>query len=61
MAWTVRYDPDESLAIDTWLLGIRRELGRARLDKSEVIRALVKAARDRPEVREALLDELSTS
>lgn len=55
VALTVRFDPDEYNEIDEWLLSLRRELGRARLDKSEVVRALLLAARERADVRRALL------
>lgn len=60
VAWTIRYDPVESMEIDEWLLELRRELGRSRLDKSEVVRALVQAARQEPRVRRILLDILTT-
>ncbi|GAB3154922.1 hypothetical protein [Microbispora hainanensis] len=55
VALTVRFDPDEYTEIDEWLLSLRRELGRTKLDKSEVVRALLQAARERADVRRALL------
>lgn len=58
VAFTVRFDPDEALADDQFVLALRGELHRARLDKSEVVRALLAAARTMPEVRAALLDSL---
>lgn len=59
VAYTLRLDPDDALAVDTWILELRQELGRTRLDKSEVLRALLDLARQRPEVRRALLRALS--
>jgi hypothetical protein len=61
VAFTVRFDPDEALANDELVLSLRRELRRSRLDKAEVVRALLRAARTREDVRHALLDELVTS
>jgi hypothetical protein len=58
IALTVRFDPDEAYENDDFFLMLRRQLRRARLDKAEVVRALVRVARTRPEVRQALLDEL---
>lgn len=58
VAFTVRFDPEEYNDIDEWLLSLRRELGRSRLDKSEVVRALLSAARDRADVRRILLSIL---
>ncbi|TLP66531.1 hypothetical protein [Microbispora triticiradicis] len=55
VALTVRFAPDEYTDIDEWLLSLRRELGRTKLDKSEVVRALLQAARERADVRRALL------
>lgn len=57
-AFTVRFDPDESDEIDLWVLRLRRELGRRQLNKSEVVRALLDAARTDDGVREALLARL---
>lgn len=61
VALTVRFDPDEYTDIDEWLISLRRELGRRKLDKSEVVRALIQAARENAHVRKALLSILSTS
>ncbi|MFI7632408.1 hypothetical protein [Microbispora rosea] len=60
VALTVRFDPDEYTEIDEWLLTLRRELGRTKLDKSEVVRALLQAARERADVRRALLSILKS-
>jgi hypothetical protein len=59
VAFTVRFDPAEALADDQFVLSLRGELGRARLDKAEVVRVLLAAARTRPEVRAALVDGLT--
>jgi len=58
IALTVRFDPDESYENDDFFLMLQRQLRRGRLDKAEIVRALVRVARTRPEVRQALLDEL---
>lgn len=52
---TVRFDPDELLEIDAWLIGMRAETGR-RWDKAEVTRELFRMARaaDSP-LRHALI------
>ncbi|MGI5493899.1 hypothetical protein [Microtetraspora malaysiensis] len=59
VALTVRFDPAEYLDIEEWLIGLRRELGRSRLDKSEVVRALFQAARGNAAVRRALIATLA--
>lgn len=59
VAFTVRFDQAEALADDQFVLSLRGELGRARLDKAEVVRVLLAAARTRPEVRAALVDGLT--
>lgn len=59
VAFTVRFGPAEALADDQFVLSLRGELGRARLDKAEVVRVLLAAARTRPEVRAALVDGLT--
>jgi hypothetical protein len=60
VAFTVRFDPDEALQDDELVLALRRELRRSRLDKAEVVRTLLRAARSREDVRQALLEELLT-
>lgn len=51
----MRFDPDELLEIDAWLIGMRAETGR-RWDKAEVTRELFRMARaaDSP-LRHALI------
>jgi hypothetical protein len=58
VAFTVRFATEDALADDTFVLSLRRELHRRRLDKSEVVRALLTAAREVPEVRAALVASL---
>ena len=59
VAFTLRMTPSDAADLDEWVLSLRRDLGRTRLDKSEVLRALLTLARDRPDLRKALLDSLS--
>jgi hypothetical protein len=61
IAFTVRFDPAEAIEIDEWMMTLRRELGRARLDKSEVFRALVTLGREHPSTARALRRTLNGS
>ncbi|WP_327075685.1 hypothetical protein OG196_44125 (plasmid) [Kitasatospora purpeofusca] len=59
VALTVRVDPDEATAIDLWLLGLRDDAHRTRLDKAEAIRELLRLAREHEPTRRALLKRLT--
>jgi hypothetical protein len=61
VAFTVRFDPAEAIEIDDWVMGLRRELGRGRLDKSEVVRALLTIARENQTIQRSLLRALGRS
>ncbi|WP_224283470.1 hypothetical protein [Streptomyces sp. LS1784] len=59
VALTVRVDPEEASEIDRWLLALRYDARRTRLDKSEAIRELLRLARDHEPTRKALLKRLA--
>ncbi|MFF8775479.1 hypothetical protein [Kitasatospora sp. NPDC015120] len=59
VALTVRVDPDEATEIDLWLLGLRDDARRTRLDKSEALRELLRLAREDDRTRRALLKRLT--
>jgi hypothetical protein len=58
IAFTLRLTPDQAEQLDTLVLRLRRQLGRARLDKAAVLLALVQAADASDEVRAAALSQL---
>ncbi|MBG0824329.1 type II toxin-antitoxin system Phd/YefM family antitoxin [Planomonospora sp. ID91781] len=51
-------DPAESADIDQWLGGVRQDLDGIEIDKAEAVRALLRVARSRTDVRQALIEEL---
>lgn len=53
VAFTVRFDQDEAIAVDEFVLAVRRAAGR-RVDKSELVRALLRLARDWEDLRRAV-------
>ncbi|MER6194900.1 hypothetical protein [Streptomyces cyaneofuscatus] len=55
---TVRFDPEESSQIDRFVLELRDDAGRRALDKSEVVRELLRLAREHEPTRKALLRRL---
>ncbi|MGW6605475.1 hypothetical protein [Streptomyces sp. NPDC055036] len=55
---TVRFDPEESSEVDRFVLELRDDARRRSLDKSEVIRELVRLAREHEPTRKALLRRL---
>ncbi|MGC0319309.1 hypothetical protein [Kitasatospora acidiphila] len=59
VAMTVRFDPAEALEIDLQMLTLKEETGASRLDKSEVIRELLRLAREHDGVRRTLVRRLS--
>ncbi|MER8237447.1 hypothetical protein [Streptomyces sp. NPDC094049] len=52
---TIRFDVEEAAEIDLWLLALREAAGRRTLDKSEVIRELLRLAREHDPTYKALL------
>jgi hypothetical protein len=54
-AFTWRLTPDQALALDEMTLRLRRQLGRARLDKAEMLAELVGLAEDNPAIFGALV------
>ncbi len=58
VALTVRFDPAEADEIDRYLLDLRTEIGRRRLDKAEVVRELLRQAREHEPTRRALIRRL---
>jgi hypothetical protein len=58
VALTVRFEPEESDDVDAFLLELRREAGRRRLDKSEAVRELLRLAREHEPTRKALIRRL---
>ncbi len=58
VALTVRFDPEESEEIDLLVLELRREAGRRRLDKAEVVRELLRLTQEHAGTRRALLRRL---
>lgn len=59
LAFTMRFTPEESFEIDEWIIGLKRKASRNRVDRSEVIRLLLKLARENPILHNALVDELA--
>ncbi|WP_161982948.1 hypothetical protein [Candidatus Frankia alpina] len=51
---------DEADALDDLIRAVRRPAGRRRLEKSEMIRALLRLAQHDDAIRAALVDELRT-
>ena len=58
VAHTVRLDPDEATEVDLFVLTLRDDARRTRLDKAEVYRELIRLAREDPAVRKKLLRRL---
>ncbi|WP_329449417.1 hypothetical protein OG906_43470 (plasmid) [Streptomyces sp. NBC_01426] len=56
---TVRFDPEEASEIDWFVLELRADARRRTLDKSEVIRELLRLAREHPPTKKALLKRLT--
>ncbi|KJS52463.1 hypothetical protein VM98_31285 [Streptomyces rubellomurinus subsp. indigoferus] len=59
VALTVRVDRGDANDIDHWLIGLRCDAHRTRLDKSEAIRELLRLAREHEPTRRALLKRLT--
>ncbi len=57
-AFTWRLTPDLSILMDDMALRLKRELGRAKLDRAEMLTALVRLAADNPAVFGALVATL---
>ncbi|MFE6189810.1 hypothetical protein ACFQ6U_35885 [Streptomyces sp. NPDC056465] len=55
---TVRFDPEESAEVDQFVLELRVEAQRRNLDKSEVVREVLRLAREHEPTRRALLKRL---
>ncbi|MFH8797697.1 hypothetical protein [Streptomyces sp. NPDC017941] len=55
---TVRFDPDESVIIDMFVLELQTDAHRRRLDKAEVFRELIRLAREHEPTRRALVKRL---
>lgn len=55
VAHTVRLDPEEATEVDRFVLTLRDDARRTRLDKAEVYRELLRLARDDDTVRRKLL------
>jgi len=55
---TVRFDPDEAVMIDRFVLDLRDASGRSRLDKAEVVRELLRLAMEHDVTQRALLRRL---
>jgi len=58
VAHTVRWDPDEATEVDLFILTVRDDTRRTRLDKAEVYRELLRLAREDDAVRRKLLRRL---
>ncbi|GLW74968.1 hypothetical protein Kpho02_72650 [Kitasatospora phosalacinea] len=58
VATTVRWDLEEAAALDRWILDLHADAHRTRLDKSEVLRELVRLAQEHEPTRLALLKRL---
>ncbi|MEU2578747.1 hypothetical protein ACIP3B_36255 [Streptomyces anulatus] len=52
---TIRFDPEESSAIDRFVLELRDHAGRRALDKAEVFRELIRLGMEHEPTRKALL------
>ncbi len=59
VAYTVRFDTTEAAAIDAMVLVLRVEAGRKTLDRSEVVRALLRMAGEDSAVRALLVRKLT--
>ena len=59
VALTVRVDPDEATAIDQFVLELRGEARRTRLDKAEVLRELLTLAREDATIQRKLVKRLT--
>ncbi|MFJ7250912.1 hypothetical protein ACIQWA_40630 [Kitasatospora sp. NPDC098652] len=57
VALTVRHDPTEAQELDFFVLELREETGR-RVDKAEIVRELLRAAREDDRVRRVLVRRL---
>lgn len=55
---TVRFDPEEAREISRFVLGLQDDADRRTLDKAEVIRELLRLAREHEPTRRALLRRL---
>ncbi|MDX2695944.1 hypothetical protein [Streptomyces ipomoeae] len=55
---TVRFDPEEASLVDRFILELRDDAARRTLDKAEVIRELLRLAREHDPTRRALLRRL---
>ncbi|MEU3084702.1 hypothetical protein AB0O03_28735 [Streptomyces diastaticus] len=55
---TLRWDPEESLELDRWVLDLAATTGRRKLDKAEVLRELVRLAQEQESVQKALVRRL---
>ncbi|MEU9523693.1 hypothetical protein [Streptomyces sp. NPDC048224] len=58
MATTVRLDPEEATEVDLFILTLREDARRTRLDKAEVYRELMRLAREDDTVRRKLMRRL---
>lgn len=55
---TVRVDPEEAAEVDSFVLSLRVEAGLKKLDKAEVIRELLRLAREHDPTHRALVRRL---
>ncbi|MFD7186283.1 hypothetical protein ACFV90_40770 [Streptomyces sp. NPDC059904] len=55
---TVRFDPEEASEVDFFVLELRDDAARRTLDKAEVIRELLRLAREHEPTKKALLKRL---
>ncbi len=60
-AFTWRLTADRALALDEMTLRLKRQLGRAKLDKAEMLEALVGLAEENPAVFGALVARMQES
>jgi hypothetical protein len=58
IAYTWRLTADQALAMDDLMLRLKRELGRGKLDKAEMLAALVSLAAGNPGIFGALVAQL---
>jgi len=61
VAYTLRLDSTESIAVDALVLALRTEAGRKTLDRSEVIRALLQMTGEDAAVRVLLLRKIAAA
>jgi hypothetical protein len=59
-AFTWRLTAEQGIALDTMMLRLKRELGRPKLDRAEMLAALVGLAGDNPAVFGALVARMQT-